>query len=69
MHRRTIVNLCGIALGWAVLWTVLHFFKPSTFPWVGVPAGLLIVAPLLVLYWIELRTSGKRGQKSEKRKQ
>lgn len=66
MPTRTLFSLWGIAIGWAIFWTVMHFTRPASFPWLGVPAGFLVVAPLLVLNWIERRKerdSAKRAQK------
>ena len=60
MPTRTLVSLWGIAIAWAILWTVLHFSRPASFPWIGVPAGLLVVAPLLVLNWMEQRKERER---------
>jgi hypothetical protein len=65
MSARIIVNLWGIAIGWAIVWSVLHFYRPASFPWVGVPAGFLFIAPLLVLDWIEHRKARERAIREE----
>jgi hypothetical protein len=62
MPTRTLVNLWGIAIAWAIFWAVLHLTRPASFPWIGVPAGFLIVAPLLVLNWLEQRKTHKRAK-------
>ena len=65
MPTHTLVGLWGIAIAWAILWTVLHFTRPVSFPWIGVPAGFLIVAPLLVLNWIEQRKARERAKREQ----
>jgi len=68
MPTRTLISLWGIAIGWAILWVVLHSTKPETFPWIGTPAGFLVVAPLLVLNWLEQRKARERaGREREER--
>jgi hypothetical protein len=63
MSTRVIITLWSIAIGWAIVWTVLHFSRPVSFPWVGVPAGFLFIAPLLVLDWIERRKKRQRRRR------
>ena len=63
MPTRTLVTLWGIAITWAIFWTVLHFTRPVSFPWVGVPVGFLVVAPLLVLNWLEQRKERERAKR------
>jgi len=65
MNTRTLVSLWAIAIAWAILWTALHFSRPASFPWVGVLAGLLVVAPLLVLNWIEQRKERQRAKREQ----
>jgi hypothetical protein len=65
MPSRTLVSLWGIAIAWAIIWTVLHFTRPASFPWVGVPAGFLVVAPLLALNWIEQRKERERAKREQ----
>ena len=65
MPTRTLVSLWGIAIGWAIVWTALHFSRPAAFPWVGVPAGFLAIAPLLVLNWIEQRKKRERTEREQ----
>ena len=65
MPRRSILTLWGIAITWAIFWTVLHFTRPLSFPWIGVPAGFFIVAPLLVLNWLEQRKIRERAKRKQ----
>ena len=65
MPTRTLVSLWGIAIAWAIFWTVLHLTRPVSFPWIGVPAGFLVVAPLLVLDWIEKRKERDRAKRKQ----
>ena len=62
MPTRTLVSLWSIAIGWAFFWTVLHLSRPGAFPWVGVPVGFLVVAPLLLLNWLEQRKTRERSK-------
>lgn len=66
MHTRTIITLWGITIGWAVLWIIMHFQRPGSFPWVGMPVGLLFVLPLFVNHWVEQR---KEREKVKQRRQ
>jgi hypothetical protein len=68
MPTRTLVSLWGIAIVWAIVWTVLHFTTPASFPWIGVPAGFLVVAPLLVLNWIEQRKTRERARREREKR-
>jgi len=65
MPTRTLASLWGIAIAWAILWTVLHFSRHASFPWVGLPAGFFVVAPLLVLNWIEQRNGRERAKREQ----
>jgi len=65
MPRHTLVSLWGIAITWAIVWTMLHFTRPISFPWIGVLAGFLIVAPLLVLNWLEQRKECERAKRQQ----
>jgi hypothetical protein len=65
MKAHTTIRLWGIAIGWAILWTILHYYRPASFHWIGVPAGFLIVAPLLVLNWIEQRKARQRVKEEQ----
>ncbi len=47
--------LLGIGLVWAILWLILHYFKPGPFPLIGVPIGLAIVVLLLIVRAIDRR--------------
>jgi len=55
MQKHTTLTLWGIAIGWAVFWMVMHDQRPLSFPWIGLPAGLLFIVPLFVNQWIEQR--------------
>jgi len=66
MRRRDTINLLGIAIGWAVLWVVLHFMRPATFPWAGVPAGFLVVAPFFINAWLERRKARQQSKRSQR---
>ena len=69
MNTRTVISLWLIAITWAILWAALHYSRPVSFPWVGMLAGFLVVAPLLVLNWIEQRKARQRAQRErEERK-
>jgi len=69
MNTRTLISLWAIALAWAILWTALHFSRPAAFPWVGAVAGLLVVAPLLLLNWLEQRKGRQHARRErEERK-
>ena len=69
MPIRTLLSLWGIAITWAIVWTMLHFTRPASFPWIGTVAGFLVVAPLLVLNWLEQRKERQRAQRErEERK-
>lgn len=65
MRAYTAITLWAIAIGWAIFWTLLHYSRPATFPWIGVPAGLLIVAPLLVMNWLEQRRARQRSTREQ----
>ena len=60
---RTFVSLCGIAIAWAVLWTVRHFQRPASFPWIGILAGTLFVAPLFANDWIALHKQRDKAKR------
>jgi len=65
MPTRTLLSLWGIAIAWAIFWTVMHFSRPASFPWIGVAAGFLVIAPLLVLNWIEQRKERDRAKREQ----
>jgi hypothetical protein len=65
MNTRTLISLWAIAITWAILWAALHFSRSASFPWVGALAGLFVVAPLLVLNWLEQRKARQREQREQ----
>ena len=62
MRASSATVLWVIAAGWAIFWAILYYYRPLTFPLIGVPAGLLIVAPLLVMNWMDRRKARQRRQ-------
>lgn len=62
MRAYSAIVLWAIAAGWAILWAILYYYRPSSFPLIGVLAGLLIVSPLLVIQWLDRRKDRQRTQ-------
>ena len=53
-------GLFGLPVVWAFVWIVLHFFRPTTFPWLGVIGGAVITIPLIIVLRIEQRSMAGR---------
>ena len=66
MRASNAIVLLAIAVGWAIVWAILYYYRPASFPLIGVPAGLLIVAPLLVMEWMDRRKARQRGQNEQR---
>jgi hypothetical protein len=52
--------LFGLPLVWAIVWTMLHYLRPTAFPWLGVIGGAVIAIPLLIALRIEQRSTASR---------
>lgn len=60
---RAIVSPGGVALSWMVLWTLLHVLEPAWFPWIGLLAALLFIAPLFMDEWRTLRKARQEAKR------
>jgi hypothetical protein len=54
--------LFGVAVVWAIVWIVLHYLRPTAFPWFGVIGGAVIAIPLLIALRIEQRSAAGRDR-------
>ena len=51
--KRVVRVILALTLVWMVGWTLLHFVRPRTFPWMGLPIGLMHFALILVMNWFD----------------
>jgi len=64
--RPTQWGLFGLSIVWAIVWIVLHYLRPTAFPWLGVIGGAIIAIPLLIALRIEQRsTAGRTRQERD----
>ena len=60
--RPTQWGLFGLSVVWAIVWIVLHYLRPTAFPWLGVIGGAVIAIPLLIALRIEQRSTAGRDR-------
>jgi hypothetical protein len=58
--------LFGLPIVWAIVWIVLHYLRPTAFPWLGVIGGAVITIPLIIALGIEQRSKAGRDHQDHK---